>query len=89
LDSNNNKTTYKEFFECLKTSLCNVQWFVFLEFLTPFSLGGCNFLISNPFLTIAKVSDAPRVQVLFWHQKHPLDLACPERLSVQSLADLP
>jgi hypothetical protein len=45
--------------------------FVFLEFLTPLLLGGCNFLISNPFSTIVIVSDAPggAVQVLFGHQK--------------------
>jgi hypothetical protein len=43
----------------------------FFEFLTPFTLGACNFLISNPFLTLVTVSDAPRggVQVLFGHQK--------------------
>jgi hypothetical protein len=40
----------------------------FFEFLTPFTLGGCNFLISNQFSTIVIVSDAPRrgVQVLVW-----------------------
>jgi len=34
-------------------------------------LGGCNFLISNLFPIIVRVSDAPRggVQVLFGHQK--------------------
>jgi hypothetical protein len=43
----------------------------FFEFLTPFILGGRNFLISNQFSTIVSVSDAPRgrVQVLFGHQK--------------------
>ncbi len=29
---NNNKATYKEFFECLGFGLCNVQWIVFLSF---------------------------------------------------------
>jgi hypothetical protein len=40
---------------------------VFFEFLTPFTLGGHNFLISHPFLTILDVLDAPRegLQVLF------------------------
>jgi hypothetical protein len=72
LNSNSNRATYEEFFGCLKTSLCSLQWFFLFEFWTPFSLGGYNFLISNPFLTIASVSDASRegVQVLFWHQKH-------------------
>jgi len=43
----------------------------FYKFLTPFTLGGRNFLISNQFLTIVSVSDVPRggVQVLFGHQK--------------------
>jgi len=51
--------------------LCNVQWFVFFQFLTPFTSGGHNFLISNPFLTIVSVSDVTRggVQVLFGHHK--------------------
>jgi len=40
-------------------------------FLTPFILGGHNFLISNLFSTIFSVLDAPRrgLEVLFWHQK--------------------
>jgi hypothetical protein len=39
----------------------------FVEFLTPFTLGGCNFPIFNLFLTIVGVLDPPRggVQVLF------------------------
>jgi len=39
--------------------------------LTPFTLGGHNFLISNLFSTIFSVLDAPRggLQVLFGHQK--------------------
>jgi hypothetical protein len=42
---------------------------VFFEFLTPFTLGDHNFLISNPFSTILIVLDAPRggLQVLFGH----------------------
>jgi hypothetical protein len=32
----------------------------FFEFLASFTLGGCNFLISNSFFTIANVLDAPR-----------------------------
>jgi hypothetical protein len=65
---------------------------VFFEFLTPFTLGVCNFLISNPLSTIASVSAAPSggVQVLVYTRSKgalPLDLACPELLSVWSPAD--
>jgi hypothetical protein len=54
----------------------------FFEFLTPFTLGGRNFLISNPFSTIVSVSDASGkgVQVLFGHQKQwnlPLGFGMP------------
>ncbi len=31
LNSNRNRITYKEFFGCLGTGLCNVQWFAFLD----------------------------------------------------------
>jgi len=43
----------------------------FLEFLTPFTLGGHNFLISDMFSTILSVLDAPKggLQVFFAHQK--------------------
>jgi hypothetical protein len=43
----------------------------FFEFLTPFTLGDHNFLISNLFLTIVCVLDVPRggLQILFGHQK--------------------
>jgi hypothetical protein len=43
---------------------------VFFYFLTPFTLGDQNFLISNPFFTILIVLDVPRggLQVLFGHQ---------------------
>jgi hypothetical protein len=43
----------------------------FLEFFTPFTLGGHNFLISNLFSAILSVLDAPRggLQVCFAHQK--------------------
>jgi hypothetical protein len=42
----------------------------FFEFLTPFTLGDDNFLISNPFSMILIVLDAPKrgIQVLFGHQ---------------------
>jgi len=90
LKSNSN-ITYKEFFGCLRIGLCSVQWFVFLSFLTPFILGDCNFLISNPFVNVLNV---PRrgLQVLFGHQKQqnpPLDLAYLNCLSVRSLASFP
>jgi len=48
-----------------------VQWFVFLEFLTPFTLWGCNFSFHICFWQIVSVSDATRegVQILLGHQK--------------------
>jgi hypothetical protein len=66
----------------------------FFEFLTPFILGGLNFLISNLFSTIVNVSNVLRggVQVWFGHQNNRallLDPACLERLSVRSQAGLP
>ncbi len=72
LNSNNNRETCKEVFERKETNLCNVWWFVFFEFLTPFTtLEDQNFLISNLFSTIVSVSDAPtgEAPVLFGHQK--------------------
>ncbi len=73
--------------------LCSVMWFVLFEFLTPSTLGGLNFLISNPFMTILSASDVPRgVSVLLGCQKQrtlPLDLACPGCLSVCPLTVLP
>jgi hypothetical protein len=62
-----NKAIYKEFFECLGINCGSVWWFVFLEFLTPFTLGGHNFIISNLFSTIVNESNALKggVQVLF------------------------
>jgi hypothetical protein len=79
---NNNKTTYKDFFGCLKTSLCGVGRFRFFEFFIPFTLGGYNFFNSIPFSTIFSVLDVPigGVQVLFGHQKQwnpPLELSPP------------
>ncbi len=71
---------------------CSVIWF-FFEFLIPYTLGGLNNLISNPFLTIFSMSDVPRgVLVLLGCQKQrtfPLDLACPGCLSVHPLTVLP
>jgi hypothetical protein len=47
---------------------------LFFEILTPFTLEGHNFLISNLFSTILSVLDAPRggLQVLFGHQKQQI-----------------
>jgi len=70
LNSNNKKATYKEFFECSKTTFIAFGGF-FFEFLTTSTLGGHNFLSSIPFVTIFNVPYAPigGVQVLFGHQK--------------------
>jgi len=67
LNSNSNRATCKEYFGCLESGFDSVGWFVFFEFMASFSLGGHNFLISNPLLTIVSVSDASRggVQILF------------------------
>jgi hypothetical protein len=56
-------------FWVLEIGFGSVQWFVVFEFLTLFTLGGDNFLISNLFSTIVSMSDAPRggVQILFGH----------------------
>jgi len=64
------------------------------EFLNPYTLGGCNFLISNSFSMIVNVSNAPRGEFKFCldvknNGALPLDPACPERLNVRSQADLP
>jgi hypothetical protein len=47
-------------FWVLEIGFGSVQWFVVFEFLTLFTLGGDNFLISNLFSTIGSVSDVPR-----------------------------
>ncbi len=56
----------------------------FFEFVTPFTLRGYNFFISNLFLTIIFVSDVPRagVQVCLDNKNNralPLYPGCPER----------
>jgi hypothetical protein len=66
-----------------ENQLCYLWGFGFFEFLTPSTLGGCNFLNFNSFLTIFSAQDASAggVQVLFGHQKQqslPSDLACLE-----------
>jgi hypothetical protein len=70
LNSNSNRATYKEFSWCSGIAFIVFDG-LFFNFLTLFTLGGYNFLISNLFLTIVSVSNAPkgRVQVLFGHQK--------------------
>jgi len=47
---------------------------LFFKFLTLFTVEGHNSLISNPFLMVVSVSDAPRggVQVLLGHQKQQI-----------------
>ncbi len=69
LNSNSNRATYKEFFEW--SSFLVFGDLFFFEFLTPSTLGGCNFLNSNPFLMISNAPDASigGVQVLFGLQK--------------------
>ncbi len=58
-NSNSNKTTENELSGCLRIGFVMFNS-VFLEFLTPFTLGGHSFLISNLFSTILSVLDAQR-----------------------------
>jgi hypothetical protein len=45
------------FLECLRTGLCNeCSMICSFEFLTRFTLGACNFFISDQFLMIVNVS---------------------------------
>jgi hypothetical protein len=74
---------------CLGTSLCNIWWFVFFKFLTPFTLKGHKFLNYISFLTIFSALDAPigGVQVLFKHIKQwspPLGFGLPWTLKYYS-----
>jgi hypothetical protein len=70
LNSNNNKSTYKEFCGCLGIGLCSIWWFVF-RILDPSILKGHNFLNFIPFCTIFSALIVPigRVQVLFRRKK--------------------
>jgi len=86
---NSNRATYKEFSGCSGISFGSVFWV-----LDPFYFGGgWNFLSSIPFLTIVSVSNVARGGFKFCldignNRTLPLDPACPECLSVRSLADL-
>jgi hypothetical protein len=57
LNSNNSKATYIQgvFLSVQEPAFVVFSDLFFKEFLTPFTLGGCNFLISNPFSTIVCV----------------------------------
>jgi hypothetical protein len=70
LNSNNNRATYKKKIWCSGIAFIVFSG-LFFYFLTLFTLGGYNFLISIFFLTIVSVSDALKggVQILFGHQK--------------------
>jgi hypothetical protein len=92
-------------FDNLKTNIQGIYWvfweltlIVFsgwlFEFLTLFTLWGCNFFISYLFLTIVSVSDVPRGGFKFCldirnNWALPLDPACPECLSFPLPAGLP
>jgi hypothetical protein len=67
--SNSNMATYKYFFRCSKTSLCNILMVFFFFFLTPYTMGGHNFFHSIALLTIfnAPYASIGGVQVLFGH----------------------
>ncbi len=59
LNSNSNRTTYKEFCWCLGTTLCTFGGFVF-EFLTPSTLRGHNFFNSISFFMSFSAPNANR-----------------------------
>jgi hypothetical protein len=94
LNSDSNRATYKDFFECSEISLCIVVFCgFFFEFLTLYTLGGHNFIIFNLFFTMLLCQMCQEEGFrLCWDTKNnrtlPLDLACPECLIVQSLTDL-
>jgi hypothetical protein len=84
---NNNRATQNEVFGCSRIG-CGLLFWVLNP---PYFGGGHNFFISNLFLMILNASNAPRgrVQQLLTHQKKralPLDLDCPNCLSVLKLA---
>jgi hypothetical protein len=67
---------------------------LFFEFLTPFTLWGCNFLIFSLFSMMVSVWNVPRRGFKFCLDNInnitlPLNLAYPECLNVWSLANLP
>jgi hypothetical protein len=68
-NSNRNRSTYKEFFGCSKTSFVEFNGLFFWVF-DPFILGGHNFFNSF-FFMIFNVPNAPTwgIPVLFGHQK--------------------
>jgi hypothetical protein len=81
LNFNSNIHT-RNFFGCLGTSLCSIQWFVFLNSWSE----GCNFLNSIFFWMIYNV---PNASIKFFLDTKnngalPLDLAYHEHLSVWS-----
>jgi hypothetical protein len=93
LKFDHNRTTYKEFFWCSRIDLYNVWWFSFLEFLTPSTLWGHNFLNSIFFLTTFNVPNAPieGVQVFLGTRNigaFSLDLDYLECLSILSPIDM-
>jgi hypothetical protein len=66
----------------------------FFDFLTPSTLGGCNFLNSIMFLTIFSAPHVPISRFKFFldtrnNGAFPLDPAYPKLLSVLSLTNLP
>jgi hypothetical protein len=69
--TNNNGATYKEFFECLGTGLCNVWSFFFWSFWPLLLWRVVRFLNSISFLTIFNVPNVSigRVQALLRHRR--------------------
>jgi hypothetical protein len=90
LNSNNSSATQKELFGRLGFDFVMFCDFGLGEFFTLSTLGGCNFLISNPFLTIFSASDVSRggVEISLGHQQQQSPSLsasrCRECLSVHS-----
>jgi len=94
LNSGSNRTTYKEFFECLGTGLCNVWWFAFLSFRPSLFWGAVifSFLICFWWLLVCQMYQEEGFKFCLDTRNNgalPLDWACPEHLSLWSPAGLP
>jgi len=86
LSFNNNKTTYKDFFNFLELAFLMFDGF-FFELLTPFTLGGHNFLNFIMFLIIFNALEVSIKGIKFClntrnNGAFPLDLACLKHFNV-------
>ncbi len=94
LNSNTNRTAYKEFFGCSITSLCSVWWFVFLSCWPPLLWGAItfSFLIHFRQMLVCQMRQEEGLKFCLDTKNNgalPLDPACPKCLSAWSPAGLP